>query len=289
MTRNRQGNFRVPEGAPMGDDWEQLQDVLQWLHNRRVIEEFRDLTPDDQEWVASLSTPRARLRWASTIKEDDSAIMVLNRMFLFYILMGGAAAMQTPMYTIPVTGFQEAKKFQPQIQLEFSEDLNEIQPGYKAVTGVISFRLARETSESITRADVERYAMRVRTLFGATNGFLWHKGKSMASYTDREKGYKLQLLVRNETEARRVIEKVLEVQDHTPDWSKLNISKNELETERFPPVPERRFILGESRRQPRQRPTASVRFKRAFLHIWGLQNPITLVDMTGYHRNAVAS
>lgn len=283
----RQGNYRTNE--PLGDPWEQLQDILQWVHNRRVIEEFRDLTPDDEEWSAHLNTPRARLRWATTIKEEDTAVMCLLRMWLFYVICGKAAAFQTPVYGIPVPGYQESRKFHPQIQLEFGEDAQDIEDSYAPVTGVISFRLMGQTSEDITRAEISLYANRVKTAFGAGSGFVWHKGRLMASYTDREHGYKLQLLVRTDIEARRVIEQVLDIQQHSPNWEYLNISKNESESGRYPPVPPQIRVATEFRRAPRQRPIADVRFRRAFLHLWGLPHPIVLVDLTGHHRNPIAS
>lgn len=287
LPNQRSGNYQY--GEPMGDPWEQLQDVLMWTHNRRVIEEFRDLTPGDQMWTADLRTPRERLRWATTIKDADTAGMVMLRMWLFYVIMGKAADFQAPVYGVPVTGFQEARKFHPQIQLEFAEDLQDVAEGYSPISGVISFRLMNETTETFTRAEAERLATRVKTAFGAGAGFVWRKGKLLCSYTDREKGYKLQLLCRTETEARRIVNKVLEVQQHSPDWSRLNISKNEAESSRYPIIPEQIRVLGSTRRAPRQRPIADVRFRRALLHLWGQPYPLVLVDLTGYHRNTIAS
>ena len=65
------------------------------------------------------------------------------------------------------------------------------------------------------------------TLFrSASGGYVWRKGKVRASYSDWDKGYQFQLLCRNESDARTLIGKVLDIQGHTPDWENLNISEN---------------------------------------------------------------
>lgn len=286
---NRNGNFRLANNAQgIGDPWEQLQDVLMWTHNRRVVQEFRDVSPEDQEWIVhELRTTRERLRFACTIKDQDSAIMVALRMFLFYVILGHASINQ-PFYGVPIASYQESRAFKPQIQLSFIEDAQDVEDGYAPVTGEISIRLMSEEPETMTEADVLRYANRVKTLFAASNGFIWRKGKVMVSYTDKKRGYQLQLLCRTKEEGRRVIEQVLDIQTHTPDWKNMNVSQNEEPAERHPTIPPRQFILGRQRRMPRSRPIADCRFVAGYLHMHGLPNPIVLVDRTGYHRRQVA-
>lgn len=283
---DRQGNFRMPsDPSSLGDPWEQLQDTLMWTHNRRVRQEFSDLTPNDEEWEANLNTPRARLRFACTIKEDDSAIMAITRMWLFYVVVGQAAAMQTPIYGIPIPGFQEARKFAPQIQLYFLEDFQDVAEGYAPVSGQITFRLMNQTNESLSEAELNSYALKIRTNFATGGGFIWRKGKIMASYTDRRRGYQLQLLVRTEAEARRVVEQILDVQSHTPDWGLLNISQNQNEGSRYPVVSGTEFILGRTRRMPRARPLADCRFQHAVIHLYGMPSPVVLVDRSNSYRS----
>lgn len=286
---DRGGRFTVPNGANLGDDWEQLQDVLMWVHNRRVIQEFRDLSPIDSDWPVNLDSQRGRLRWACTIKENDSALIVGLRLFLFYVILQQAAALQVPIYGIPVPGYQESRKFKPQLQLYFLEDYQDVAEGYSPVSAEINVRLMNETNETLTEAEVLQYAQRVRSNFAVGSGFVWRKGKILASYTDRERGYKMQLLVRTEAEARRVIEQVLDLQNHTPNWEKLNISQNQNETIRYPILPPTERILGRNRRMPRARPIADVRFVSAYLHVHGLPNPIVLVDRSMRHRNPIVS
>lgn len=264
--------------------WEHLQSVLMLVHNRRVREEFSDLGDD---WDDDITIPRGSLRVACTLKDDDTSAMTLLRMWVFYVILGQAAAMHPGIYGIPVPSFQEARKFHPQIQLYFQEDNQDLEPGFAPVTGEISFRLMSQSSETLTEAEVRTYANKVQSLFGLGAGFVWQKGKVMASYTDRKKGYQLRLLCRTDAEARRVVEQVLDIQGDTPDWKHLNVSQNAEPSASYPTVPPNDFILGRNRRLPRQRPIASVRFKYALLHVHGVPHPIVLVDLSRIFRNPI--
>ncbi|NEQ20655.1 MAG: hypothetical protein F6K28_15730 [Microcoleus sp. SIO2G3] len=265
----------LPDGF---SPWENLQSVLMQTFNRVVREEFTDADDDD------LSTPRGRLKVACTIQDDDSAIQVNIRMMLFYFVLRKAADLQTPVYGIPVPGYQEARKFQPQIQLYFQEDAADVEEGFSPVTGEISFRLMNETAQSLSTSELRSMATRIRSSFATGGGFVWKKGKVQVTYTDRTRGYLLRLLCRSEAEARRVIEAVLDVQNHAPDWKFLNVSNNASPSQRYPTLAPTENILGRSRRMPRQRPIADVRFIYACCHVHGLPNPVILIDRSGYYR-----
>jgi hypothetical protein len=100
----------------------------------------------------------------------------------------------------------------------------------------------------------------------------------MFSYTDKEKGYQLQLLCRGESDAKAVINKVLDLQSHTPDWKLFKSNITDEENEAFPYNPGVQTILGRSQRKPRRRPMVDVRFQYATATIWGLTRPIVLFD-----------
>lgn len=269
----------LPEGF---SPWEHLQDVLMQSYNRVVREEFSDLGNSDDD--DDISTPRNSLKTACKIVENDSIPQALMRMLLFYFVLRKAQDLQTPVYGIPLPSYQEARKFRPQIQLYFQEDAQDIEEGYAPVTGEITFRLMNESSETLTESEVSAYANRVKNAFASGGGFRWAKGKLMCSYTDNPNGYKLQLLCRNKTEARRVVEQVLDIQQHAPNFKYLNVSENEEPAARYPTIPPNQLILGRARREPRARPIADVRFQYALLHIHGLPHPIVLVDRTGVFR-----
>lgn len=269
--------------------YEHLQDVFRRIHNRRVWDEFRDVGPEDPDWDVNIRTPRASLRVACTIYDSDNTGMMMMKLWLFYVVLGKAKDFSPPIYGIPVPSYQEARRFKPQIQLYFQEDHTDVEPGYAPVTGEISFRLMNETNETLSEAEARTIANKVDTLFNSGNAFVWQKGRVQCTYTDRDRGYALRILARTKTEGRRVIEQVLDIQGHTPDWKKMNTSENEDAGSAYPPVPGNDFIFGRNRRTPRQRPVADVRFVHALLHIHGLPHPVVLVDRSRLFREQLAS
>lgn len=262
----------LPEGY---SPWEHLQSVLMFTYNRVVRREFRDV--GEENWDPDISTSRSSLRVACTIDESDSAIMVLIRMFLFYIVLRQASDLHPPLYTTPTELYQTVFKFHPQVTLYFREDLEDVEAGYKPIDAVISFRLMNETSQSLSPANAEVLARRIYSLFGGATAYRWRKGRTKLMYKDVERGYDLKVHAFSEGEGREVIAKVLSIQNHSIENSNLTIS----ELAAPPPiVPPTRFVYGESRRMPRSRPVGWVRFRYAELHIHGVNKAITLVDTT---------
>lgn len=259
-------------------EFEFLQDVVRKWQNRIVREEFNDLGGEDFDPDISIS--RHATRHACTIKDNDTAEMTILRLYLYYFVYRKAQDLQQPVYGIPTTAFQEVRQFKPQIVLYFQEPEADIEPGYAPVTGEISIRVMDEESTTITQAKVNQLATRIRDAF-ARPVFEWRKGKSYVSYTDKPKGYQLQLLCRDEAEGRRLIEQVLDIQSHTPTWSKMNINQSPNAMEAFPTIPPTERILGKSVKMPRKRPIATVKFKYALLHLHGKAKPLCLVDKSG--------
>jgi hypothetical protein len=93
----------------------------------------------------------------------------------------------------------------------------------------------------------------------------------------------LRLLAWNETEAKKVIEQVLDVRNHAPNWAQHLDGTTKKKT--FATVPGTHMILGKTRRKPRERPIATVRFRYAELKLHGLPNDLQLIDMTGFRHN----
>jgi len=206
------------------------------------------------------------------------------RLWLFDVILFGASNLHPAIYGIPVTSFQESVKFLPQIRLYFSEDLTQVEEGFEAVEAEISFRLVGQTSTTLSHSEMQSYANKIRSAFASGSGFTWKKGRLKASYKDQHHGYNMILTVWSEAEAKRVIEQVLDIQGHTPDWDFLTVNEPK---KTFPTIPGFQNILGKPRRKPRERPIAYVRFRYAELKLHGLPNDITLVDRTGFRRNPV--
>ena len=269
---------------PEFSEVEHLQGVIRKWMNREIRQFFSDLGGD--EWDPDLTTPRGALRWACEHKDADSLGMTQLRWQLFERIR--LQRFQVPYYGIPVTSFQEQRKFRPQIQLYFQEDLEDTTEDYAPVTGSISFRLMDHTEATLNPTVAQTLANRIESRFSDGGGYVWRKGKVMCSYTDWGKGYQLQLLCRTENDARMLIDRVLHIQSDSPDWSKLNITENQEPASAYPTVPERDMIYGKSRRRPRKRPIADVRFQYAVLNIHGLVNPVPLVDRSGIWPSALA-
>jgi hypothetical protein len=153
----------------------------------------------------------------------------------------------------------------------------------------ISYRLMNETSTSLTKTELTSLANRIKTEFGASNGYIWRKGKDMATYKDVENGYDFQLLVRSKTDAKELISKILDTNQDTPDWKFLQYKENDEPTSAYPTLPPAQVILGDSIREPRRRPIGEVRFLYAHCDIWGRGKPVILYDRSFRYLNALVS
>lgn len=184
-------------------------------------------------------------------------------------------------YGIPSTLYQETKfDFLPQITLHFAEDKEDVEPTYQRVYGEINFRITGETYKTISKAELTIIAQKVKEVFGNERGFVWKKGKVRCNYADRNHGYFLQILARSESEGRQVIQAVLSLQNHTPEWSRLNVAENADAVTAYPIIPPTETVLGERKRMPRKRPIANVRFTKAEAHIYSRPSPVILYDHT---------
>ena len=132
-----------------------------------------------------------------------------------------------------------------------------------------------KTSETITPTDVDLLAQRVKSKF-VNPPFVWNKGKKCYTYFDKKKGYQLKINVPGEVEAKRVIEQVLDLQGHSPEWEFLNLNQAVQETQKYDETPRSKVILNKPRKQIRRRPVGKVTFYRAELHLHGLDQPVVL-------------
>lgn len=270
---------------PDFSEQEHLQDVVRRWMNREIKEYFRGI--DGDELDDDITTPESSLAYACQHKDTDSLIMTQLRWLLFERVR--LQKIQVPITGVPAGTYQETRRFRPQIQLYFFEDLQDVEPTYSPVAGEITFRLMNYSSETITPPIANTYANRIRSNFATGGGYLWRKGRGQLCYTDQAKGYKLKIFCRTEAEGRELVDRVLDVGQDSPDWDKANYSENLAEGAAYPIVPPSDRIYGEMRRLPRKRPIATVRFQYALLHVWGLSNPVPLVDRTTLWPSALAS
>jgi len=256
---------------------EHLQDTLRRVYNQEIKEWFSDIDSDELD----IKTSRASLRTALLHADADSLQTTQTRMMFFEFVMAQrwrqlAAAGDTTTLSDKVL-----RRTKPKVTLYFQEDFEDVEPGYAPVTGEISFRLMDESTTSMTNAKANALGLKVRSEFVTGGGFIWKKGRNYYSYSDWVKGYQLQLLCRSESDAKGLVGKVLDLQSHSPEWEYFNTNENDQPAQSFPTVPGKETILGKSRRKPRRRPVASVRFQYATLRLAGLANPLCLVDRSG--------
>lgn len=192
-------------------------------------------------------------------------------------------------YGIPTTAYQEEVKFVPQVILFFVEDIEDVEPGWQPVYGQLSFRVIGETPKTINKTRAFSLAMKVKEVFGNDNGFVWRKGKTRMSYTDKENGYRLWINCRSQADGENLIKRALAVQAVNFVKSKVDVKNNPKPEEAFPTIPSSTTIYGEQTREPRKRPIADVRFVRAELHIWGRPEPVILIDKVNSKAKALVA
>lgn len=177
----------------------------------------------------------------------------------------------------------------PRIFLVFKEDTDFKKTGSRSTvphgrrldTAIISFRLMDETTKSFTEANGKALGTKIKQAFGAGDGFIWNKGRTLYSYTEWEKGYQLQLLCKTKSEAKRITTAVLSLKSDAPDWRFLQEVQSDQEVEKYPANPGTDIIMGETIDKPNLRPVIDVRFQYAYAKLDGLKEPVTLYDRTG--------
>lgn len=262
----------------MANRMEEFQDFCRRYFNP-LVRTFYDDVVEDLDFDSSRTNERATIRYLCTHWDDDTLLLTLARMFVWKFFAEGLFEEQ--IYGIPVTEFHRDVTLQPQLTVFFMER------GYDAATEdrvPVRKRLSVRLNEEITTdSEVDLLANRVRQEL-ATPIFRWQTGSEYFTYRDKARGYIFQIFALNETEARDVVNKMIDLdQGGTPDFTEYlrrhTDDKNYLTTE-F------EFVLGQSVRQPRRRPRATVEFAWAQLNIPKLPEPINLVDATGRKPNA---
>ena len=260
--------------------FEHFQSVYRMIQNRDVQEEFSDVTDDDD-----ITLPRSSLKVACTIRDIDTADIMLLKSMLFQRVQGPKAYVYSD-----ISRVSSRRKYKPKVRLYFLEDLADVADGYNAVDGEIGFRIMEAgTDNDITQSQALALANKIKIEFGTGNGFVWRKGKYLYSYTDWDKGYQLQILCRDKPEGKQMVEKTLSIQGDSPIWKYGNFIEPEEPTTRYPTLPSFKPVLGKTQRLPRERPIADVRFQFATLSILGMKEPIILYSRTLAVRGGLVS
>ncbi|MEG4294219.1 hypothetical protein Q5692_35695 [Microcoleus sp. C2C3] len=180
-----------------------------------------------------------------------------------------------------IGGGEVKRQGRPQLYVYFTEDESDVEPGYNPIRSEISMRLMDQTETSLTRADLNRYATKIQNVFGSQGGKIWKRGKDMASYTDWERGYQLQLLVRSKSDGEELIKNFLSIQDAPFAKKKYFYNENQDWLNAYPTNPGEEIILGKEIKKARKRPITQIRFESAWLSLGSVRRPIYLIDLSG--------
>jgi hypothetical protein len=246
-------------------------------HNLYVEQHFgliQNLNPQD---------PLLEVQPYTIIQEEDSLLEVLVRFWCFYVLVGKAAYFQPPVYGVPVDFYDQQVVKKPQVILHFAEPLANVEPTFQPVKARISFRIMKTPVAEITPAWASNFTIQIKELLVAEK-FNYRKGQTLVTYKDPANGYDFQLYVSTEAEGIRVIEAILQLQEDAFDETKIVLHTS---SALYPIVPPQQLVYGQERRAPRKRPVANVYFNKAELHLYGLPEPVVLVDLTGRSRKTV--
>lgn len=187
-------------------------------------------------------------------------------------------------YIMPEQEVIERAAGRPQILMMFEQPDKELTENFpRPVVSRISFRLMDKQPKAIAKQDLEFYASRIKTLFGGETPFIWERGKESYSYNDHIKGYRFKVLAANEQAARKVVEQVLDIQSHSPDWELMNRNSSVVAPEsKYDDTPGKQTILGESYREPRRRPRVTMNFWKAEIFVPGISGHKLLCDRAGF-------
>lgn len=268
----------LPEGF---NEWEHLQHTIRRVHNQAVNDFYRN-QPDN-----NIGTSRSSAKHACLMKDGDTTAMTTLRMWLFWVVCRKMRDNFEPYYGIPIASFDAEVKYHPQITCFFLEDAKDIKDKLPPIEGQLSIRLLKETSNTITKTELQTLAAKVNTAFGQNNGFEWQKGRDLYSYVDKANGHRFKVLARSKAHAVTIIKKLLNIAGDGYDAEFLRLNEAVSASAAFPAVPGNQTILNKQYKKPRKRPVVKVKFQYASIKIWGLPKPIILVDKTGYWSEAI--
>ena len=260
-------------------DVETFQSFCRKYVNKAVRKHFGDIDTIGDDSL-SLNSPRQTIRAICTHKDTDPMTLTIGRLVFWYFEAKGL--LDEYIYGIPSTDFEISNTYYPQVKLHFREDRYQASDNdRRPARGEVSFRW-RETDYSTT--NINTLANKIVTDF-VNPVFYFQRGRELWTYADKSKGDYFQLTVQSETEAKKVIEQVIRVQEErVPDWEQY-LRKHEDKKNYATPGTVR--VMGETIRKPKKRPVARVEFKYAELFIPGTTKPIVLVDRTGNKHNAI--
>ncbi len=195
------------------NDIELFQSFCRRYVNRQVKDHFSDVSGEDDDSL-SRSVPRQLIKRLCLHKERDNLGLTIARLLLWWIEAKGL--FDEYIYGIPSTDFHIYNTIYPQVKLHFREDKFEAANNTRRpARSEVSFRW-REDDYSTT--NVNQLVNKIAADFG-TPVFFYKKGRLAWTYWDDEKGYRFTIYADDETNAKKIIEQTIRIQDDVePDW-----------------------------------------------------------------------
>lgn len=253
-------------------EWAMLQSFLLGAYNRKVRESFReDIDIDAGEW--DTWTNEQRLLYLFQIRSNDTANNCIIKMLLFWFLREEYT--DQPVFGIPDKQFQEQVRYRPQVILHFREKPSDSKANRRTKNPLrmrISFRILDIEPEQITQTFVNQISNEIKVLFPST--YFLPTGREKWSYTDKENGYQFSIPAFTEGDAKELIQKILALRNHTPDWDRLGHST----TKRNYAQVERKFyaLEGQSVTLPQRRRIGRVYLRQVEFAMWPLGTQVLL-------------
>lgn len=180
------------------------------------------------------------------------------------------------------------RRYRPEVILRFYRKQNSDKDKGAIVDRLymqISFRLMNKSKADFATDDyLKTLAGTIYRKFGSPP-FKINKGKQTYTYSDFEKGYQFKLDVSTQTEARRVVEQVLDIQGNKVNDELLR--KGSTPANAVSTTPKKVTIRGKVEKLPVRGKEGEVKFSFAYLNLGIQLPPINLVDLTGKKRHVV--
>ncbi|NER08851.1 MAG: hypothetical protein F6K17_43195, partial [Okeania sp. SIO3C4] len=133
--------------------------------------------------------------------------------------------------------------------------------------------------------DIRRLTEKIQRIFRREK---YRKGVNKFTYREPEKGYRFSLNMRDETEARRLISDVLDLQDHRPNWDLLNDhSANQYRPDGDLKMNPPRQLLGDLRKKPLSRRRGEIELYYVLLKVHGC-NDLCLIKRRSSRKKSLA-
>lgn len=255
------------------NDVEIVQSFIRKYINKAIKEHFKDIAGDDESSL-SKAAPRSAIKLVCLHKDTDPITLTAIRLLIWWVEAKGL--MDEYIYGIPSTDFEITHTYYPQVKLHFREDKYEASTNSRRpARSEVSFRWREDDYSTV---NINSLATKIVNDF-AKPPFFFKRGRKLFSYVDKTKGYFFNVTTDDETDAKKIIEQVIRIQDDIePDWEN-KFKYHEDKVNYLTPGTVR--VLGDTKAKPKKRPIATVKFAYAELFVPGLTKPIILVDRTG--------